>query len=478
MSLLVSSKVERYFYVIVSLLLLSYSGYRCYSLGFTHDESISYNSIIHQSLYEIFTNDSDCVTANNHILNSLFMKYFDLWFGPHEFFLRLHSLLAHIVYLIFSYLLMKNFRNPWIIAIGFLILNVNPFLLDFFSLARGYALSIAFMMMSVYYFIEFTKKEVFAKIVLCLLTALLSTLANFSMVTFITSVIVLLECFMLLKRCSFKRFFITNIPVAFVAFFLYALYKWPITKLIEYKQLYFGGWQGLWRDTALSSIEYFLYGSRYTEFFSGFLRFFLLAVIFAGFYVLIKKIKNRSISGSDYIFILLIIILVNHYAQHLIMGTNFFIERVALFLVPLFFISAFNVWVYFWEQAGVKKIMSSLIIYLFVIIIGFVSVESLNLSYTYDWKYDADIKKAMKDLEKLQTKNNMRISNTWFYEPSINFYRETQSLIWLLPANRNEIDNNSDFYLISEEQFRSLDKSNKQIIKNYETTRSVLLKKN
>ncbi|MES2514375.1 MAG: glycosyltransferase family 39 protein [Bacteroidota bacterium] len=477
MPLLISSKAERYFYLIVSLLLLFYSGYRCYNLGFTHDESISYNKIIHQNLYQIFTNNSNFVTANNHILNSLFMKYFELWLGPQEIYLRLHSFFAHIIYLLFSFLLLKNFKNPWIAAIGFLILNVNPYLLDFFSLARGYALSIAFMMMSVYYFIEFTKKESFKQIVLCLIAGLLATLANFSMVTFITSVILLFECFMLWKRYSFKQFFIKNVPVVFVALSLYALYKWPITKLIQYKELYFGGWQGLWRDTALSSIDFFLYDSRYLELFSGFLRFFLLAVIFTSFYVLVKKIKNRSISGVDYIFILFIVILVNHYAQHIIMHTNFIRERVALFLVPLFFMSTFNIWSYFWERASIKKIISSLMIYIFIIILVFVSVESLNFSYTYDWKYDADTKKAMNDVGNLQTKNVMKISNTWLYEPSINFYRQTQSLTWLVPANRDEINNNSDFYLISEEDFKTLDKSNKQIVNHYETTHLVLLKK-
>ncbi|MBI3519209.1 MAG: glycosyltransferase family 39 protein [Bacteroidetes bacterium] len=474
----ISSKNERYIYSLISLLLISYTGYRCYSLSFTHDESISYNNIIHNSFYEIISNDTEFITANNHILNSLFMKYSEMIFGASEISLRMHSLFAHIIYLFFSFLLLKNIKMPWIKLIGFLILNVNPFLLDFFSLARGYALSIAFMMMSIYYFIEYTKTEKIKHITIFLTTALLSTLANFSMVVFVVSIIGLLECFMIAKRYPIKQCIIKNIPVLFTALCLYSFYKWPITKLIEHKELYFGGYVGLWRDTALSSIQFYLYGCRYTEIFSYFLRFLLLAGVFSGFYVLFIKIKTKSIKELDFIFVLFTFIIVVNYLQHFIMKTNFFTERVAVFLVILFFISLINTWHYFSEKGLLLKITTGVIASVFIIVIGFTASASLNFSYTCDWRYDADTKGMISELTNLNAnKTTVKIGNTWLFEPSINFYRKTRHLNWLQPANRDGLNRDYDFYYVDTYDLNSFDKTNKILIKTYPESGATLFKK-
>lgn len=473
-------KTEHVFYLLISLLLLSYTGYRCATLSFTHDESYSFINIIHGTFYHIVSNDSYWISANNHILNSLCMKYSEMQFGPNEFNLRMHSFFAHIVYLLFTFLLIKNLKSKPLQIIGFLFLNLNPYLLDFFSLARGYALSIAFMVMSVYYFIEFTKKESLKYIFTCLFTALLATLANFSMITFTVAVIFLFECFMIIKRYKPTQLIIKNIPIVLAVLCLYSLYRWPITQLITHGQLFFGGDEGLWKDTVISSIEVFLYHSSYTDIFIPFFKFSVIALLVAYVYIFYKKIKQKTFYGLDYVFFIMIMILGINYTQHFFMETSYFKERFAMFLVPLFFLSLINALVFFWEDYFILKTISSVFALVTIVVIALICKSSLNTSYTYNWQYDADTKKLLNDLsfvQKLENRNSFNLGITWLFEPTINFYRETKKLYWLAPVNRDGVKGDYDFYYVHESEYEGLEKTNKLFIKNYSISKATLFKK-
>jgi len=73
--------------------------------------------------------------------------------------LRLPNILAHVVYLICTLVLLKRFQHTILQIAGFVILNLNPFFLDFFFLARGYGLALAFLMMSLYLLVRTFEKK-------------------------------------------------------------------------------------------------------------------------------------------------------------------------------------------------------------------------------------------------------------------------------------------------------------------------------
>jgi uncharacterized membrane protein len=87
------------------------------------------------------------MSANNHLLNTWLMKCSVNLFGESEFALRLPNVLAAGVYFFASgALLEKLFEKRWQIVLAFLVLTLNPFILDFFCVARGYGISLAMMM--------------------------------------------------------------------------------------------------------------------------------------------------------------------------------------------------------------------------------------------------------------------------------------------------------------------------------------------
>ena len=84
-------------------------------------------------------------TANHHPLNSWLMYLETKTLGVQPVFLRLHSVLAYLIYAFFSFRIVQYWQKNTIFALFiWLILQFNPFLLDFFSLARGYGMATAF----------------------------------------------------------------------------------------------------------------------------------------------------------------------------------------------------------------------------------------------------------------------------------------------------------------------------------------------
>ncbi len=84
--------------------------------------------------------------ANNHIFNS-FLVWLSTYLGVSEFFIRLPNLIFGTLYVYFVSHFSKN--NNYSIIIS-LILILNPYLIDFFTLSRGYGISASLLFIASY----------------------------------------------------------------------------------------------------------------------------------------------------------------------------------------------------------------------------------------------------------------------------------------------------------------------------------------
>ena len=162
--------------LLASLGLLTASVYRAATFPFTHDESLSFAGFTWDPMW--------AKTANNHLLNTWLMRLCSALFGDSEFSLRLPNILAHAAYLAGSLRLLGRFQPAVLRLVGFVLLNLNPFALDFFFLARGYGLAMAFVVWSLYFLLrafEARQQTGFtAYVILSQVGALLAVLANFA----------------------------------------------------------------------------------------------------------------------------------------------------------------------------------------------------------------------------------------------------------------------------------------------------------
>ena len=121
-------------------------------MALTYDEATTYRDYIAPGPLACLRFDA----VNNHLVNSVLAKLFSLVAGTSEFVLRLPNLLAFAVYLLFSFLILDRFvKRKVVVVSGFILLSTNPYVLDFFSLCRGYGLSLAFLLTSLYFFLSF-----------------------------------------------------------------------------------------------------------------------------------------------------------------------------------------------------------------------------------------------------------------------------------------------------------------------------------
>lgn len=467
--------------LLISTGLLIYTILRAFKLSFVHDESYTYLYSAHNSFMEIISNRTVLTSPNNHILNTLLMKLFELLFGSSEIALRLQSILAHILYLTITYLLLKPLKSDITIVFGFILLNVNPYLLEFFSLARGYALALSFILLSIYYFIQYTETEKQKPIIYCLITASLAILSNFALLNYFAALLIIHQIFIYSKYHSLKINFQKSKPVLITIMIMAAILYEPIRKI--HNNLDFGGVTGIWDDTVASLIITFLVDKKLDFIFFRIIQTIVLATIIGYAFVIGRKIYKRetlntSKNGSIIFFVLILIIGLTM-LEHYILGSPYLLERFALFLVPLFVFVLVFLLNQILQTGKTGKIIST-ILFITLTIGSFLNFSKCaNLHYTTNWDYDADTKDMITDLineKELSGKQDIKLGISWLFEPTVNFYRITKKLDWLKKVNRKGFRQDCDYYYILPEDHIKMNSLQKTTIKYYPISQSKLLK--
>lgn len=189
--------------------------------------------------------------------------------------------------------------------------------------------------------------------------------------------------------------------------------------------------------------------------------------------------KLATINGTGLLFIsLLLLIISSSISQHLLLGTHFLEDRVALFIVPVFIF----VLIYFFNElsrvSAFSKIFGSIILSLLCVATVYNFTQASNLSYCYNWQYDSSTKQMLCDLKKesrAAENNKTKLGVVWIYEPTINFYRDTKKLDWLQQVDRSGPGGNFDYYYVNTlDYFKN---GGIQVIKEYKTSQSYLVRK-
>lgn len=160
------------------LTLFLYIAYRAYALSITHDEAGT-TDLLALTYQDIIGSPRAFTSANNHILNSWLMKFFVSLFGDAEWVLRLPNVLAFPVYFWGCRKLSTCFSADAVIqSLILLIFCAHPYVIDFFSLCRGYGLALAFQSLAFVHSYQFLQHNKFKSISLAALMLAGSVFAN------------------------------------------------------------------------------------------------------------------------------------------------------------------------------------------------------------------------------------------------------------------------------------------------------------
>jgi len=425
--------------------------------------------------------------TNNHVLNTLFMKYSERLFGNSEVALRSPNLLMLLALLFYTWLLFRK-KNQVIAVSIFVLMSTNTALTDFFGLARGYGLSIGFMIMSIYHLISSFENNKNKHLMLFNLASLLAILSNFTMLSYYISALLVFNLMQFtesrfIDKEKFSIFKTNKVNIILFFFLLIVLYE-PVRKAVKFNSFDFGGKQGFVTDTITSLIYHIFTNVPLTPGGLLLLQISILSMVFLSFIVILMNTYNANkefFSQNRALIIVNLIILciaTETILQHYILKTDYLVGRFSLFLLPLLILN-FGFLVQY-----MLKFRYRILIQGFVVIIALLSVSNFyanrNLYSCADWGYDMETKNAVAALVSYQQNTGLKPANiklgiNWIFEPTINYYIQTRKIKWLLPVDRNGFTERDDYRYIFKEDTAAL-KINHEIIFSSERTNTLLIR--
>lgn len=476
--------------LLFGIIIFGYVSYRAYNVAFTYDESLSYLAIkgFNFKIAEMthVENQTTLViksnrlvhffAANNHYLNTLGMFLCSKTFGDSELSLRLPNLLALIIYLIFSYKLLSSFKNKYLLLGGIVVLFTNPYLLEFFGLARGYGLALGFMMAAFYYFktwIEL-RRPVLTRASILMMLSVLSNLAFFNLYLAFTVVALFIITMRnpLLKHNGLK--YVLTIHQSYLlinTFFIIVIL--PLLIFLDFTgQLFFGA-ETFIGGTVVSLIKAaFLY--------NGFIPAYLAYLVFIGFLSILaffigNYLKNNTLLFEFCLSLIILIVTVIVILQNSLLGTPLPLGRSGIYFIPLgsllilFMVNTLE---------GLRNLkMVSLI---FIAILTLVSLVNLGVNFstdtTYSWRKDNNSRKVFNEImANSSDKDEIRVCCGNKLEPVLNYYRVSRKVENMPQISvSGNIDPTCNFFYFPEDRRAALDSIGGKIIE-FKKTNSILL---
>ncbi|HQI71209.1 MAG TPA: hypothetical protein PLT47_10690, partial [Bacteroidales bacterium] len=63
----------------------------------------------------------------------------------------------------------------------------------------------------------------------------------------------------------------------------------------------------------------------------------------------------------------------------------------------------------------------------------------------------------------------------WLFEPTVNFYRQTKNIYWLMPADRKGVSPDDDYCYLFKDDLNKLNTGSYRIIAEYSNINTVLI---
>ena len=384
------------FIVPFALLLIVVNILRIINIPITHDET-GYRA--NESYFDlIFTK---IPAANNHILNSLIRKFFIENVSDTLFFIRVGSLAAQVVFLIYAYLLCKKLfkERLWVLLSFFIFNTVSPFLFDFWGLSRGYGLGFCFMTASVYYLVSYHLSGKFRLFVFSFLAAALTIYSNYAFMNYyfaLCGVVVLMRA--LFKDGLFsKQLFGKEILFAGgLSVLLAALITHNLIVLHGGGELVFLGHNGFIEDTVKSLVDWNLFMPDKDVWVGPAIKIASIIIVSGcALYWLLLFVRHKvgrvvidARQQISFIFLLLLLLpVLSLFLQNVLLGIPYLVDRTALFFILLFI---FNLIYIIYTTTKLSPCTGLIAVVVIAIIVGGNFFVNMNISSTRMWWYDAE----------------------------------------------------------------------------------------
>jgi hypothetical protein len=452
----------------VSLLIFVFclSVYRAAAQSVTHDEALVYEWYLDGGVYHLLMFD-----PSNHVLFTFLAKFFVKVFGISELSLRAASLAGAAVFITVAYLLCKQlFDEGFLLMISLALLCLNPQMLDFMVVARGYILGIACLTVAMYIMariidrggVDPQNKKWCGECSIASVFLALSVVSNLTYVVPVTALALSFSAVALREYLSFAQFrgemiraFTRCFVVPGICVGLFIL--WPFMIQVRpgqfdrslphasdalrdfFESSFLYKWTGDIYAYSLGAVPTSPGSWQHKAMDFGIYVFLPLLFVFVLLGLILvfrshdESRKNRIahcqvFGGAAITSVMLTVIL------HVVAGVNYPFARLCLYLVPLFTISIMLVG----QELSLRypRYHLKVLGFFLAAAILFDYAFSLNTKYIRYNAYDVisrDLFLAISTDAHSDGLTGVRVGGTWWYEPEVNFYRRRYNAEWMKP---------------------------------------------
>lgn len=377
-------------------LIMAYIIVRAITLVMTHDEAYSFYNVKHFWYVETLC------TGNTHWFNFLAIKTAVLLGFEKASQLRWFTVLCSGVFLTVIYIWLKTLQDLPTKLFAFSILLLNPYLIDYLSLARGYAAGLTFQSLSLFLLILFLNIQDKRLALLSLLMAGASAIANFNFFYFFTAFCVIYFPLRYLKtfpQCLRQAIFYFEIifTLGIIVLILKAL---KFITLCSNDIGEYGG-QELIHSIFFGYIDTYFYGKyQLNDITINILTYIVFfALILMSIYGIFKfKIhQNKWYTFSSILFLIMIFLCVfNKWYLQVLYPTY----RTTLMFYPLIVLIVIG----FFTSLKLPKKTHQVICYSFFIWGIFHFITCINFSKSFDYYHQENSKQCLTELQSIGAK--------------------------------------------------------------------------
>lgn len=424
-------KVETALLIAIGALYFVYLLLRAWYIPMTQDEVATCYNHVPRGIFDLMTYQREAV-PNNHILNTLAIKLLSGVFGMGQMVARIPALAGGLLYIVAAGAFARVAGSTgWLRLVWFVLLLGNPFMAEFFALARGYGISIGLMMAALYYSWQYLQTQRPIHLMRALIFAGLAVWANFTILNVYLPLVLLF--FIAIRQqtvAASERRRAGSILAAGVATlaFLCAL---PVYRMQAGDELKPWGSAGFYPETLAPLVRSSIMDHPYLDDSTvPVLAKLIVVFCLVAWAVAVWRWGNRQwrLAPPDPLvfagFMLAGTVTVN-LLQHFFFEVPFLNPRTAVFLYPLFALQLMATGELLWRQWRLKALYFAVPLTLFTVV-NF--DNNRNLRESYEWRYDRGTFTVLDFIKRTyETEGRSKpftIDANWLHLNSLHFHEE------------------------------------------------------
>ncbi|MBK7384016.1 MAG: hypothetical protein IPI81_11925 [Flavobacteriales bacterium] len=318
-----NARSERIGFVALSLLTFAYIVLRAAWVPLIHDEAATFQTYVVTGRYLPFLAHWD---AGNHLLITAMGRATYLLFGPSPLALRSFSVVCFVLYAVYVWRITRMLQVDVIRWCTMVALLLTPFVLDFFSLFRGYGPALAFLLMALFHLVRYVEVGGRRQLFATLFAMALATYASLSLLLIWCSVMAIAGWYVFTRDRKDGPVLGILLFIGVVPLVIAGLFGKGLSEL---GLLYFGNSSGFFDGTLRSLVLWIL----------GIMRPLAQDIVMIVSTMLVEGLFVRALRGRSVPVILMGVILSGEIIGRVVLGEGFGvlypIDRTAIQLVPL-----------------------------------------------------------------------------------------------------------------------------------------------